>query len=173
MLDMQKIKEKIRHWGKEALILGLMLFVITNAMSYFRAPDIKDENLPQISTLLTNGELFSTADYENKPVLIHFWATWCPTCKLEAPNIQSISEDYKVITVAVKSGSDTKINSFLQDNDLNFQVINDEEGVLSQSFDVQAYPTSFIYNKDHKLQFSEVGYTSTLGLYLRMWWASI
>ncbi|PHR57909.1 MAG: protein disulfide oxidoreductase [Arcobacter sp.] len=167
------MKEKLKHWGKEILSLSLMLFIMANAISYFRAPDIKDENLPQLSTLLTNGELFSTTDYQNKPVLIHFWATWCPTCKLEAANIQSISENFNVITIAVKSGSDAKINSFLKDNDLNFKVINDAEGILSQGFDVQAYPTSFIYSKDNILKFSEVGYTSTLGLYLRMWWAGL
>lgn len=173
MLSKEKIKQKLKHWGKEILTLSIMLFIMANAISYFRSPDIKDEHLPEISTILTNGELFSTVDYENRPVLIHFWATWCPTCKLEAANIQSISEDYAVITIAVKSGSDAKIGDYLNENDLNFNVINDKEGILSQDFDVQAYPTSFIYNKDNTLTFSEVGYTSTLGLYLRMWWASL
>lgn len=170
---MQKIKKEIKHWGKEALSLGLMLFIMMNAVSYFRAPNVKDQNLPEISTILTNKELFCTADYQGKPVLIHFWATWCPTCKLEAANIEYISQKYNVITIAVKSDSDANINTYLQDNDLSFKVINDAESILSQSFDVQAYPTTFIYNKNGKLSFSEVGYTSTLGLYLRMWWAGL
>ncbi len=41
----------------------------------------------------------------NKPILLHFWATWCPTCKFEAPNIEKVSKDYEVITIAVQSGT--------------------------------------------------------------------
>ncbi len=149
-----------------------MIFVIANAISFFRAPDIKEETLPEITTLLSNQELFSTADYKNRPVLIHFWATWCPTCRLEAANIQTLSEHYNVLTIAVKSGNDAEINSYLKENDLDFKVINDQEGILARQFSVTAFPTTFIYNKEGKLTFTEVGYTSTWGLYLRMWWAS-
>jgi len=164
-------KSKLKHWGKEIATTLILVFVIANAISFFRSPDIKDKALPEINTLLINQELFSTLDYKGKPVLIHFWATWCPTCKLEAGNIQSLSEHHAVLTIAVKSGSDEKINSYLQEHELDFKVINDQEGILASQFSVPAFPTTFIYDKDGSLSFSEVGYTSTWGLYLRMWWA--
>ncbi len=169
---MKITKERLKHWSKEILTTLLMVFIIANAISFFRSPDLKDKKLPEITTLLTNQELFYTEDYKGKPVLIHFWATWCPTCKLEAGNIQSLSESYNVITIAVKSKTDEDINAYLKEHQLDFKVINDSEGVLAQEFLVPAYPTSFIYNKEGKLTFSEVGYTSSLGLILRMWWAS-
>lgn len=166
-------KKRVKHWGKELISTIFLVFIIANAFSYFRAPDIQDKNLPHISSFLTNHELFSTQDFRNQPVLIHFWATWCPTCKIEAANIQDISEEYNVLTIAVKSGSDKEINTYLQNNDLDYNVINDEKGVLAQDFLVQAYPTTFIYNKNNTLSFTEVGYTSTWGLKFRMWWASL
>ena len=52
-------------------------------------------------------------------------------------------------------------------------MVNDKESLYAQDFKISGYPTTFIYDKDRKLVFSEVGYTSTLGLYLRMWWASL
>ncbi len=165
-------KQKLKHYAKELLITGALLILVANALSYFRAPDLKDDTLPQISTLLSNKELYSTLDEAGKPLLIHFWATWCPTCKLEAANIQSISEHYSVLTIAVKSGSDDKVNAYLKEHALDFKVINDQEGILAEQFSVPAYPTTFIYDKDGRLGFSEVGYTSTPGLYLRMWWAN-
>jgi len=164
-------QKRLKHWSKEIISMALMIFILSNAISFFRSPDIKDKNLPDISTFLINKELFSTADYKDEAVLIHFWATWCPTCKLEASNIQSLSEDYNVITIAVKSGSDAQLKSYLKEHELNFKVINDKEGILSKQFSVQAYPTSFIYDKHNRLSFSEVGYTSTWGLRLRIWWA--
>ena len=164
-------KENLKKWTKEIAAAAILLFVIANAVSFFRSPNIADKNLPEINTLLTDEELYSTLDYKGKPLLIHFWATWCPTCKLEAANIQSLSQEYDVLTIAVKSGSNEKINSYLKEHDLNFKVINDSKGLLSEQFSVPAFPTTFIYNKEGKLSFTEVGYTSTWGLYLRMWWA--
>ncbi len=168
---MNKWRTKLKSWAKELVVTALLVFIIANAISLFRAPDLKERNLPEINTLLINEELFSTLDYKGKPLLIHFWATWCPTCKLEAGNIQTLSENYDVLTIAVKSGEDGKINAYLKEHELNFKVINDQDGILSSQFSVSAFPTTFIYDKEGKLSFTEVGYTSTWGLWLRMWWA--
>jgi predicted secreted protein len=53
-----------------------------------------------------------------------------------------------------------------------FKVVNDEYGLLSTEFNVKAFPTTFIYDKNKNLKFTEVGYTSTFGLKLRLWWSS-
>ncbi|MFC2074409.1 protein disulfide oxidoreductase [Campylobacterota bacterium] len=171
MRSLKLNKERLKSLAKEIATTAILIFIVANAISFFRAPDIQDKALPEINTLLTNQELYSTLDYKDKPLLVHFWATWCPTCKLEAGNIQSLSENYDVLTIAVKSGDDAKINAYLNEHDLNFKVINDQEGILASQFSVSAFPTTFIYDKEGKLCFSEVGYTSTWGLYLRMWWA--
>ncbi len=168
---MKPNKEKLKYWAKELLTTSLLIFIIANAISLFRAPGIKDKTLPEINTLLTNNELYSSLDYKNRPLLIHFWATWCPTCKLEAGNIQTLSKTYDVLTIAVKSGDDEKINAYLKEHALDIKTINDHEGILASQFSVSAFPTTFIYDKSGKLSFTEVGYTSTWGLYLRMWWA--
>ena len=166
-------KETLKKWSKEIISTALMIFIIANAISFFRAPQLESTCLPELNTILTNQELFSTQDFQGEAVLIHFWATWCPVCKLEASNIQTISEHFNVITVAVKSGEDEIINTYLKNKDLNYKVINDEEGILAQEYDIPAYPTTLIYNKEGNLSFAEVGYTSTWSLYLRMWWASL
>ncbi len=105
---------------------------------------------------------------QNKPLLIHVWATWCPTCKVEASNIQRVSNNYEVLTIAVSSGSNTKIKRYLDDNELNFRVVNDSNGVIAKQLKVSAFPTTFVYSSDKKLKFSEVGYTTTAGLLSRM-----
>ncbi len=165
-------KQTVKKWAKEIASTALIVFVIANAISFFKAPDIKDKNLPNLSTMLINQKVFSTKESKGKPLLIHFWATWCPTCKLEAGNIQTLSESYEVITIAVKSGENGDISSYLNEHNFDFKVINDKQGILAQRFKVPAFPTTFIYNKEGKLSFTEVGYTSTFSLYLRMWFAN-
>jgi len=104
--------------------------------------------------------------------MIHFWATWCPICKAEASNIQTISENFQVITVATQSGNDKEINKYQKDNGVNFKVINDKDGSISKYIGIRAFPTTLIYDKNTNIVFSDVGYTSTLILWLKMLWAS-
>lgn len=156
------MKNKIIKYIKEFLLFIVVMIIFANIISFYKASDLNklalDINYPYD---------------KNKPILVHIWASWCPTCKMEASNIQSISRDYQVLTFIVKSGSDADIKKYMIENDLDFNTINDEDGFFAEKFNVSAYPTTLIYNKNQELVFSEVGYTSTLGLRLRMWYASL
>ncbi len=160
------MRDKIKKYFKETVIFVLMLTLAMNAMSYYRALDLNKENLN-----IENFKLLNNTEYKvqtNKPILVHFWATWCPTCKFEAVNIEKISKDYEVITIAVQSGTKKEIQKYLRDNDLTFKVVNDKDGYYSRKFNIKAFPTTLIYDKNKNLKFSEVGYTTTAGLYSRM-----
>ena len=154
---------RVKHYAKEIVLFFIVMTIFMNILSLYKSTDLnkKPLNLPNIT--LTH----------NKPVLIHFWATWCPTCKVEASNIQTISEYYDVVTIAVKSGSNQEIQKYLDENNYTFRVVNDSTGAISSNFKIGVFPTTFIYDKDKNMVFSEVGYTSTWGLALRMWWSSL
>ncbi len=161
-----KIKNKIKEYLKEGVIFVVLLTVVLNGVSYYRSLDLNKDKL-NIETF----KLLDNTTYEvknNKPILVHFWATWCPTCKFESPNVDTISKDYEVITIAVQSGSKENIQKYLDEHGLGFNVVNDSDGALSQKFNIQVFPTTLIYDKEKNLKFSEVGYTTTAGLYSRM-----
>ena len=164
------MKDKLIHYAKEIIIFIVIMTIFANIVSLYKSTELNKESLNNASLKLIDDTSYIFE--KEKPILIHFWATWCPTCSLEASNIQRISEDYEVVTIAVKSDF-FEIKKYLKENNLTFKVVNDENGELAQNFNIPAYPTTFIYNKNKELVFSEVGYTSTLGLYLRMWWASL
>ena len=153
---------KIKHYIKEIISTLIIITVLSNVVSYYRSNDLNKETLP-LKNIALNGE----------PIMIHFWATWCPICKIEAPNIETISKDYNVLTIASQSGANQDIIKYLKENNVNFKFINDKENSYAEQFNITVFPTTLIYDKDKNLIFSEVGYTSTLGLYLRMWWASL
>jgi len=164
------MKEKLKHYIKEIFFFIVMITVVANAMSYYKSRDLNhiDFNIKQaklIDNSLYTGEKSSVK-------IVHFWATWCPTCKLEAANIERVSKYYDVITIAVNSGSDYEIAQYLKEHNLDFKVINDKESKISHKYNISAFPTTLIYDKNNKLVFSDVGYTSTLGLILRAWIAS-
>lgn len=160
------MKEKIKKYIKELVVFIVFLAIVSNVVSYYRSIDLNKEKLD-----IKNIELIDGSDYlipKDKPILVHFWATWCPVCKLEASNIEKISKDYEVITIAVQSGNKEEIKSYLKEHELTFKVVNDKNGFYSKKFNIKVFPTSFIYDKNKNLKFTEVGYTSTVGLYSRM-----
>lgn len=164
------MKDKIIKYTKEALLFVVIMTIFANAISLYRSMDLNKNPLVLESVTLIDDSLYALQ--KEKPVLLHFWATWCPTCKAEAGNIQAISKSFEVITIAVKSGSNDEIVEYLKSRDLNFRVINDNNGYITNQFDVSVFPTTIIYDKDKNVVFSDVGYTSTWGLWLRMWWVS-
>ena len=160
------MKWNIKSLLKEIMIGVILLFIISNVISYLRKPELSFTHFPALEVELLEGNKY--IQKEGKPFVVHFWATWCPTCKLEASNIEAVSQKYEVLTIAVNSGDNAKIKAYMAERDLSFRVVNDKEGILAKQFHVEAYPTTFIYDASGELKFTEVGYTSTAGLLARM-----
>ena len=164
----------MRNWSlkkiaKEIVTTLLMLFVISMVLNYIRKPNSSD-TLMDMQLLDIHNKKISLRDLPKKdvPTLVHFWATWCPTCKLEAPNLNDLRESCNVVTIVVNSGSNETINSFMKERGLRYQVINDNDGALAKRFGVEVYPTTFIYDSNGTLKFSEVGYSTSIGLKARV-----
>ncbi|MDD2357177.1 MAG: redoxin domain-containing protein [Thiovulaceae bacterium] len=168
----------MKNWNfkkllREAAIFAVLLFIFSNALSYLKSPDLGNKKLPEFQATMLNEKTFDSLQVKHdKPLLIHFWATWCPTCKMENSTIDALSKKFDVITIAVNSKSDADIKAFLKEKNLSFQVINDTNSSLAEHFHVSGFPTTFIYNKDGNLEFSEVGYSSYITLYLKLLYAS-
>ena len=156
----------LKRVAKEILQLAIAIFILTNMISYLRKPDLQSDQLPDLAVTLLDGSTFQK--HASKPLVIHFWAEWCRVCKMEAQNIEMLSEKYEVLTIAVNSGSDEKVKTYMKAHDLTFNVYNDIDGSLAKKFKVQAFPTTFIYDSSGELKFTEVGYTTTAGLLARL-----
>lgn len=164
----------MKNWSfkkivKEIVVTLLMVFVISMVLNYIRKPDT-DVTLPDIkvSDIYQNQIILTKISKKENPTIIHFWATWCPTCKLEAPNLEELRATCNVVTIAVNSGSNEELKAFMKERDLSYRVVNDRDGELAKKFGVGAFPTTFIYDANGELKFSEVGYSTTLGLKARV-----
>ncbi|TAJ79338.1 MAG: protein disulfide oxidoreductase [Gallionellaceae bacterium] len=110
--------------------------------------------------------------WQGHPALVHFWATWCPVCRAEQGSIDAIAKDYpNTVTIAMRSGDLAAVGKFMREQSLDFPVIGDPEGTISQAWGVHAVPASFIVDSTGQIRFVEVGYTTELGLRLRLWLA--
>lgn len=165
------IKKLVQRRGAKLAIEILVLLLIYFAIKAYMQRELVQGKVPPIQSTLLNGKPVDLQSYQGNPLLLHFWATWCRVCKLEENSIDAINKDHPVITIAMNSGSDAEIDDYLKSNKLSFPVINDNDGKLAQRFGVSGVPTSFIISPDGKIVYTEVGYTTSWGLRLRLWMA--
>lgn len=164
-----KFNKKYYRW----LIEITLILIVISAVRFWMQRDLVSGVAPNISFATLSGQQFDLYQNKSRPILIHFWASWCPVCKLEQSNIENISKEYPVITIAMQSGNNEELKQFMKEEKLSFNVINDESGLLSQKYNIKGVPVSFIVNKDNEIKFVEVGYTTELGLRMRLWWAGL
>lgn len=128
--------------------------------------DIDEDVFPALDFTLTDqyGNEHTLSDYKNKVVFLNFWATWCPPCIKEMPDIEAIYSDYgknqdDVIILGVANPSSVEfpnnadeskddIIAFLDDNGYTFPVVFDETGDLLREYFINAFPTTFLIDKN-------------------------
>ncbi len=150
-------------------IAGLLAVFL--AIQAWRAADLPKGPAPPLRGALLAGGDFDLAR-AGKPILVHFWATWCPICKLEESSIAALARDYPVVSVALQSGAPEELRAYLAERGLDFPVIDDDDGRLARAWGVHGVPASLIIDRTGRIRFREVGYTSGLGLRFRLWWAA-
>ena len=105
------------------------------------------------------GNTHTFSDYKGKTVFLNFWATWCPPCRAEMPEIQEIYEEYgennsDVIILGIASpnvgreGSAEDIAAFLSENNYTYPVVMDTDGIIAYYYGISAYPTTFMIDSD-------------------------
>lgn len=166
-----RYKQILIKYIKEIIFIVVMVTILANIISYYKSTNLNKSSLDSKSVTLIDGTVYTLP--QNKPILIHFWTTWCPICKVEAQNIQRVSKEYDVVTIVVGSNNKQTIQEYLEKNNLDFKVVNDADNQLANKFNITVYPTTLVYDRKKNLLFSDVGYTSTLGLFLRMFWANL
>lgn len=99
-----------------------------------------------------NGKEVSLSDFRGKNVYLNFWATWCPPCKAEMPDIEKLYQETKdsdLVILAVNLGEDDPtVKAFIEENKYNFRVLLDSKQNVAAKYNINAIPASFFINKD-------------------------
>jgi thiol-disulfide isomerase/thioredoxin len=161
----------ISKW-KIYLIQVLIFLIVVVGIRYWQQRDIVLGPAPELYGITIDGSPYILPRHPAKPVLVYFWATWCPICRVEQGTIASLAKDKgNVVGVAMQSGSKSEVLKYMKEQGIAFPVVNDEYGMFAQAWGVQGVPTSFIIAPDGKIRNVEVGYTTGIGLRLRLWLA--
>ncbi|WP_028862691.1 protein disulfide oxidoreductase [Psychromonas aquimarina] len=157
-----------RGWLKEALVLVLLLTLISWAVDFWRSGSMASGQAPALTAVSVQGEQIDLgAMSQDKPVLLYFWATWCPVCSYVSPSVDFFSDDYQVLTVALTSGEAERVNKYQQAKEYDFSTINDPKGQISQAWGISVTPTIFIIDKG-EIKSVTSGFTSPMGMWMRL-----
>lgn len=118
--------------------------------------------LPDFELMDQYGNTHTLSEYKGKTIFLNFWATWCPPCRGEMPEIEKIYEKYgknkeDVIILGIvtpnlgKEKSKEDIITFLEDNEYYFPTLFDSEGMQMYLYNVNAFPTTVIIDKEGQI----------------------
>src|SRR5699024_480654 len=127
----------------------------------------------ELNTL--EGETVNLSDYRGEKVMLNFWATWCPPCRAEVPDMQRFFEDKDVTILAVNltstESSEKVVTDFVEDYGMTFDVLLDENTQVASQYQIQPIPTSFLINSDgtiHNKAFGALNYEMMIQEYEKM-----
>lgn len=154
------------RFGRDVLVIGLLYA----AVFAWKGRGMAEGPAPALRAVDLAGRSVDLAAMRGRPVLVQFWGTWCPVCRMELESLQALSRDRQVVTVAMQSGEESEIRAFMRKHHLNYTVIADPDGGIARRWGVSAVPAGFVIGPSGRIRFRVVGLTSLWGLRARMWW---
>lgn len=169
---LKNLKDK-SFWLSNLKTLAIML-VIVFGITQYQQRNMTTGLAPQLESV--NYSI----NYADGPTLVYFWGSWCGICKTTSPSVSTLAEGalqqdsgYKVLSVALSSGSDEEIQQYLTENEYSFSIINDDSGQISQQWGVAVTPSFFVINQQGEITTTSSGMTSLWGMKFRLWLASL
>lgn len=113
---------------------------------------------PDFTLQTVEGKRTKLSDYRGKKILLHFWATWCPSCKEELPVLQNIYDQHKktelmILTINVTNMERgiPSVRSFAKENNLTFPIALDVNGTVGKQYHLFSIPTSYLIDEQGRV----------------------
>jgi thiol-disulfide isomerase/thioredoxin len=120
--------------------------------------------VPAFAATDLDGRPIASDAYKGKVVIVNFWATWCPPCRAEIPDLVALQDKYRdtlqIIGVSEDDAPSDDVRRFVAEHKMNYPVVMSTENISRLFPGVQALPTSFILDREGRLVQKHVGMLS-------------
>jgi peroxiredoxin len=123
------------------------------AMAELEADDQKREQA-DFTLVDLKGKSWSRKSMQGKVVLVNFWATWCPPCRKEMPDLEALHKQFKrsgLVILAITDEDASKVKPFIAEKGISYTVLLDPGRKVNTLFHVMGIPKTFIYDRNGKL----------------------
>jgi peroxiredoxin len=148
------------------IIFGLVIGGVPDGTDLW-ANDVRSEEghpAPDFTLRTLEGRTVRLAELRGKKVvLVNFWATWCPPCRLEMPTMQQIYSEYKdkgfeILAVNIEPDARQAISDFVKELRLTFPILLDPDMKVTRKFRVIGLPVSVLIDRQGIIRAKEIGY---------------
>lgn len=157
---------------KKRILTWLPLLAFFLGLQMFTNRDLVIGQPPALPRQNMDGDTFELAALAGKPAVIYFWASWCSICRAMQGSLQAVAKDHPVIGLALQSGDKEEVGQYMAEHAFHLPTVLDETGEIGKQYGIRGVPALFILGPDGKIRFATAGYTSELGLRLRLWLAA-
>ena len=135
------------------------------------------ENAPKLSLTDLDGNRLSLSDSDGIPVVLYFFAPWCSVCHATSHNINALSDAYtpdelKIFAVGLGWETSDDLRRFSEKHALKVPVLIGDKKTQA-AYRISSFPSVYILDREHRISYRIVGYTTELGLRLRTTLAAI
>ena len=165
--SLQKVNNPIlRNWKIFAGLIAIIFVVILLAKTdHAEAEKIEmaviGRSVGDFSLLDLDGKTVHLSDYKGKTVLINAWATWCPPCRAEMPDLENYyrqQKDNNFVILAINAGDTLEqAQGFARSNNLSFPVLLDPDVEILQALGITGFPTSILIDPDGIVKYIHIG----------------
>lgn len=159
-----------RTWRRWALEIAIFVAILAGIRAW-QGHGTASGHAPPLDALDLDGARVSL-EPRDRPVIVHFMASWCAVCSAEEPNVAALARDHDVIAIATQSGDAAEVGRWIATTDLDprdVRIIPDPRGDLARAWGVRVFPTAFYVDRAGDIRHVEVGYTTLLGMRARSW----
>ncbi|MCY1366971.1 periplasmic protein thiol:disulfide oxidoreductase, DsbE subfamily [compost metagenome] len=171
----------LRQQWKSHLGTLLLVLAVVFGVQAWQTRHVPSGTAPELAftVLHPDGSRSSTtladwrATHPGQPVALHVWAEWCPICRTEEHSVTRLARDWPVLTVAMQSGPPDAVARVLAKRQLPWATALDTRGEIARALGFRAVPAFVVVDDRGRLRGASVGYTSEIGMRLRLWWARL
>jgi peroxiredoxin len=118
--------------------------------------DAVDQTRQQADFTLTDtgGKSWTLKQLQGKVVLVNFWATWCPPCRKEMPDLESLHNRFAregLVVLAISEEEDAKVRPFIAARKYSYPILLDPAGIVNKRFLIQGIPKTLVFDRKGKL----------------------
>ena len=123
------------------------------AMAQLESDDRKREH-PEFTLTDLSGKSWKFSELRGKVVLVNFWATWCPPCRKEMPDLETLYQRFGpkgFVVLGISDEDAAKVKPFIEERRISFPILLDPGRKVNEAFVVNGIPKSFVYDREGKL----------------------
>lgn len=155
-------KRRLRAWAR-CLGLASLLVALSVAAEDENALTLVDGEppAPKFELQGPQGTVYRLADFRGQPLIVNFWATWCPPCRAEMPSMQRAWEQLEpegIGVIAINVGEDAQaVQDFVEQVPVSFPLPMDPDSSVTQRWPLRGLPTTFVVSPDGQLVYKATG----------------